>query len=371
MRYRLSWQVLTLMASTGVLVACDRQSETPEEEVGSFKDSIALLRDQDPRICAAQNVKHTVEDIVFNDGSFTEAFWTPPWPRWDQELFSREIWIQIGTPILTAIDREVGSLSCSAQMEAGFGDQSFAAQVDYTIRPTVDFSEISVTVNNVRAAQQPLYELATVGYERYLIDLRAVGGDVGELERQRLFANVRPDPGQQPGAAEASPPPPPPPPPPAPRSDRPESQTSSSSAPRPPPPPPPVTLTKMEDRVEYTGPPVVIPGPPPPPAPSGPPRPEVIENPEWLRHPSSQDLARFYPSRAASEGTEGDAIIECTVQANGRLANCSVVSESPAGAGFGRATLQLATQFQMRPQTHDGAPVGGARVRIPIGWRLG
>ena len=45
-------------------------------------------------------------------------------------------------------------------------------------------------------------------------------------------------------------------------------------------PPPPVTLpiapTKKEDRVEYSGPPVVVPGPPPPPAPPAPARPAVI-----------------------------------------------------------------------------------------------
>jgi len=97
----------------------------------------------------------------------------------------------------------------------------------------------------------------------------------------------------------------------------------------------------------------------------------VITNPDWVRRPDGNDLARFYPSRAASDGTEGSAVIECTVQANGRLANCSVVSETPSGAGFGRASLQLAPRFQMRPETRDGAPVGGARVRIPIGWRLG
>lgn len=170
-------------------------------------------------------------------------------------------------------------------------------------------------------------------------------------------------------------PPPPPPPPPPPDQPPPPKLQVREPVSMPDAPPPPVTLpieaTKKEDRVEYTGPPVIVPGPPPPPAPPAPPAPSVITNPDWVRRPSGADLARFYPSRAASDGTEGSSTIECTVQANGRLTDCSVVSESPAGAGFGRAHVQLASRFQMRPQTRDGAPVGGARVRIPIAWRLG
>ncbi len=168
---------------------------------------------------------------------------------------------------------------------------------------------------------------------------------------------------------------PPPPPPPPPDTPPPPKLQVREPVAVPNAPPPPVTLpieaTKKEDRVEYTGPPVIVPGPPPPPAPPAPPRPSVITNPDWVRRPDANDLARFYPSRALADGTEGSATIECTVQANGRLSDCSVVSETPSGAGFGRASLQLAPRFQMRPQTRDGAPVGGARVRIPIGWRLG
>ena len=57
--------------------------------------------------------------------------------------------------------------------------------------------------------------------------------------------------------------------------------------------------------------------------------------------------------------------------ANGSLTGCSVVSESPAGAGFGEATIRAASKFRMRPKTVDGAPVEGARVRVPLTWRLG
>src|SRR5690606_15912745 len=85
--------------------------------------------------------------------------------------------------------------------------------------------------------------------------------------------------------------PPPPAPPPPPKLQVREPQITTEA------PPPPITLpieaTKKEDRVEYTGPPVIVPGPPPPPAPPAPPRPSVITNPDWVQRPNGADLARF------------------------------------------------------------------------------
>ena len=115
---------------------------------------------------------------------------------------------------------------------------------------------------------------------------------------------------------------------------------------------------------------MIVPGPPPPPAPPAPPRPSVITNPDWVQRPNGADLARFYPDRALEREITGSATIQCTVRENGSLTDCSVLDESPSGAGFGRATIQAATRYRMRPQTRDGAPVGGARVNVTIRWQL-
>ncbi len=58
--------------------------------------------------------------------------------------------------------------------------------------------------------------------------------------------------------------------------------------------------------------------------------------------------------------------MECGVVADGTLADCKIVSETPAGAGFGDAILRMAKHFQMTPTTSNGTPVAGGRVRIPI-----
>ncbi|HWQ88120.1 TonB family protein, partial [Brevundimonas sp.] len=126
-------------------------------------------------------------------------------------------------------------------------------------------------------------------------------------------------------------------------------------------PPPPVTLpiepVKKEDRVEYTGPPVIVPGPPPPPAPPAPPRPSVITNPSWARQ-----VAGEFPERALSRGIESGTVrVSCAVQPNGSLTDCQVRSEDPAGAGFGQAALAAARRSRVSPRTVDGAAVG-ARV---------
>ena len=92
----------------------------------------------------------------------------------------------------------------------------------------------------------------------------------------------------------------------------------------------------------------------------------LIEQPDWARKPTGQDIARFYPSEAARKLISGGAVIECAVTSEGLLADCHVVEEAPAGLGFGEAALKLSRIFKMRPVSKDGQPVAGGTVRIPI-----
>lgn len=96
----------------------------------------------------------------------------------------------------------------------------------------------------------------------------------------------------------------------------------------------------------------------------------MITNADWLRKPTSEDMARYYPERATRMNIEGRATLSCTVNARGTLDACSVSAEEPSEAGFGDAAIKLSKLFKMRPMTKDGAPVDGGKINIPIRFQL-
>lgn len=99
---------------------------------------------------------------------------------------------------------------------------------------------------------------------------------------------------------------------------------------------------------------------------------QTIVNPDWVRQPSGDEVAGYYPEEATDRTVSGRATVLCGVRIDTTLADCKVLSERPAGIGFGEAAVRLATrEFRIRPQTRDGVPVEGSTVRIPVMFLLG
>ena len=74
---------------------------------------------------------------------------------------------------------------------------------------------------------------------------------------------------------------------------------------------------------------------------------------------------RAYPQRALRAEVGGSAMLNCLVQASGRVTDCRLNSETPGGYGFGRAAQGLTRYFQISPRTVNGA-AEGSRVNIGI-----
>jgi TonB family protein len=111
--------------------------------------------------------------------------------------------------------------------------------------------------------------------------------------------------------------------------------------------------------------------PAPAPPPAGAQGGEAVRGPDWVRLPSGEDVARYYPTFAQWFGKEGRAVIRCQVTAAGTLTGCSAVHETPRGWGFGRAAVRMSVLFRMRPAADAaGRPVEGAQITIPIRFRL-
>lgn len=56
---------------------------------------------------------------------------------------------------------------------------------------------------------------------------------------------------------------------------------------------------------------------------------------------ADEDVLAFYPANAKTLGLEGTATIACRQSVRARYENCTIVSETPSGQGFGKAALDI------------------------------
>ncbi len=62
----------------------------------------------------------------------------------------------------------------------------------------------------------------------------------------------------------------------------------------------------------------------------------------------------------------GRAIVRCRVQPDGKLRDCAIINEDPAGWGFGKGALATTRELRLARKTLDGSPTAGRLVDVPI-----
>ena len=76
-------------------------------------------------------------------------------------------------------------------------------------------------------------------------------------------------------------------------------------------------------------------------------------------------MKAYYPEAAQRARVEGTALVDCAILPDGYVDDCKLVSEEPAGFGFGAKALEMAPLFKMK------SPVTpGARSVIPLKFKL-
>ncbi len=101
-----------------------------------------------------------------------------------------------------------------------------------------------------------------------------------------------------------------------------------------------------------------------------PPKPDegYLTNPDWVEGPTPEQTKAAFPAKAGAGVKQGQAGLDCRLDATGHLTDCRVVGENPKDMGFGAAALSLASRMAVDPWTEDGHSVEGVRVQFALGF---
>lgn len=88
----------------------------------------------------------------------------------------------------------------------------------------------------------------------------------------------------------------------------------------------------------------------------------------WTNRPSARRISDLYPRSALNDGVGGRVVLDCRVLGDLSV-SCTVASETPSGAGFGRAALSASNSYRARATLSDGSSSVGASTRIAVNFQ--
>ncbi|MBX3431627.1 MAG: toll/interleukin-1 receptor domain-containing protein [Hyphomonadaceae bacterium] len=133
-----------------------------------------------------------------------------------------------------------------------------------------------------------------------------------------------------------------------------QTQDNQGAVPLNPQPIPPVQTANVEPSILGSA------TPPQPRAPAG--------NVVWTQRPSARRISDLYPRSALNDGVGGRVVLSCRILGD-LSASCSVASETPSGAGFGRAALSASSSYRARATLSDGSSAIGSTTRIAVNFQ--
>lgn len=90
-------------------------------------------------------------------------------------------------------------------------------------------------------------------------------------------------------------------------------------------------------------------------------------DPEWAVKPTSDDVARVYPTTARAANVSGKVAMSCVADIDGFLTECVIQDETPPRYGFGNAALEISAYMRMKPASNFGVPTR-AKVNVPVNF---
>lgn len=287
------------------LAACDRPAQT---DGGALPDLLRQLERGDARICGDAGMLDMARAALIGDEGLAPSGLSSVSGA-DLRAWENGLNYVWDNPALQGHDRDLTQVRCAADLTVRDASGSVSTRILYAIRPNADRSNVIVEI----AARD---------------DIRA---SLGQLATQKFGA---------------------------PNTTVETAQTEAAALPPPRPLPPRV-------RPAPAAPPVVRREEPAPEKPKPTRRSGLITAPTWERSPTVE-----YPERAMSRGIEsGDVVLRCLVNASGTLRDCEVVSESPAGAGFGQAAVAGARRARLTPRTPNDMEED-PRVQFTVRFRV-
>ena len=89
---------------------------------------------------------------------------------------------------------------------------------------------------------------------------------------------------------------------------------------------------------------------------------------QFVAGPKPNEIKAAYPKAAYDQKISGDATLACVAGADGRLNDCVIFEEDPAGHGFGAAALLLVSKERIKTRDASGASVAGRPVKTTFNF---